>query len=43
MAIQELSIARMSLHDIFIKIAKGGAHDGADMEYRPVGDHAELT
>ncbi len=41
--ISELSIARMSLHDIFVKIAQGGINDETDLEDSPMGNHAELA
>lgn len=42
-AISELSIARMSLHEIFLRIAQGGMNGATDLEDSPLGNYAELA
>lgn len=38
--IRELTISRPSLHDIFVKVAQGGANDAGYLEDRQVGNYA---
>lgn len=38
--LRELSISRLSLHDIFVKVAQGGVEDEGNVDNSPMGNYA---
>ncbi len=42
-SIKEINVSRLSLHDIFVKIAKGGSSNERNMENRQMGSYEELA